>query len=179
MLAVFCGAFGLNTGLCPFFLTIPTGLAFYTFGFIYKKNMEIIHGINVYYLLLALLMSFVIYIIYRPVVGMYDMTETPIGKYLFWVPYSICTIICVNALFYKVLLRRKSIGKLQLIGKESMVFYVTHMPIIGFSLFIGNLFNYHSGIPLFLIIIVFQLILLPLFYFISNKKVVNIFFGKS
>lgn len=179
MVAVLCGALGLYIGIFPFYLTIPTGLVFYLFGFIYKKRMDILHRININYWLLAIFLSYIIFFVYRPVVGMYDMTETSIGKYLFWVPYSIITILCVNVLSYEVLLRRKSIGIIQLIGKESMVFYVTHMPIIGFSLFLGNLFNYYDGILGFLIIIVFQLILLPLFYFISNIRVIKILFGKS
>ena len=92
------------------------------------------------------------------------------GNYLLFYPMALAGIIMTNNIF-RILCDRIKIRALEYIGRNSMVFYVTHWIVFTIVLFATKYyFNIESPFEQFCILLGASIVLLPAICHFMNKK---------
>lgn len=153
------GCFRWNHPLLPYWVANgASGLAFFTFGYL-LRDYESKSCIIVY--LLCCFVGF-------PMVDMM-FNKLLAGNYLLWIPVAVCGIVSFNALC-KGLYKYIRIKPLELVGKEAMTIYVTHILIVLTCTSIMEYLGITSCYPYMLwIILGAYVILLPILCYVLPK----------
>ena len=141
-----------------------TGICFFSAGFVLKERQFsktiVLISLFIHAFIIVILFSFV------------DMEHNTlvVGYYSLWILSSMTGVILTNNLF-RYLCEKKSFHILQYIGKNSIVFYVTHFIIIKLViLYISPLLPLLSNWALFLVMFGLCVIIIPIMNTLINNS---------
>lgn len=110
-----------NLKVPMYFFNISSGLAFYTFGYLFRKK-----SLGIFATSIVVTLYVIMTILFPTTVDMRSGNLVR-GEYLLWIPYSILGILALNSIG-KLIANRKNI--LSEIGKDTMPYYCMHWCII-------------------------------------------------